>query len=272
MDIYLLNMKSKKNSVLNSLIIVFLFLFIGCNNIFEYSPYDIEVSEEDLNAQNIESLNTQDDTVVFAVISDTHSHYSDFTDAVEYINDMKDVDFAVVCGDITDAGLSTEFEWYGKIVKKLNVPYFTVIGNHDYRSNGGLIFREMFGSTNYYFDYAGYRFVCFDDVVWENDNATPDFEWLKEVLSPLDSATAQPTILFAHIPPTGDQLIGEKGDQMNQIISESSVSMCIYGHEHNFHYESSNNKEFLTLSSMNKKEIVRVQIVDTRISFNKIYF
>lgn len=265
-------MRNKKIKIQSSIITFCLVLFIGCNDIIEYSQYDINVSKRNLNLQNIETLNAQDDTVVFAVVSDTHSYYNDFTDAVAYINNMKDVDFAVVCGDITDAGLSTEFEWYHKISKKLKVPYFTIIGNHDYRSNGGRIFRKMFGSTNFYFDYAGYRFVCFDDVVWENDNALPDFNWLKEALSSGGSQISQPTILFAHIPHTSDQLVGEKGAQILQIISDSPVIMSIYGHDHTYHYEVTNNMEFLTLSSMNKREIVRVQMLDTRITFNKINF
>ena len=62
-------------------------------------------------------------------------------------------------------------------MKNLNKPYLTVIGNHDYLSNGEVIYKQMFGDYNYSFEFNKNKFILFDDIIIESNN-NPDFNWL----------------------------------------------------------------------------------------------
>jgi Predicted phosphohydrolases len=209
--------------------------FTSCTNLFSYSPFDADLKTQHLNAKSIATLQSasvaENDTVWFAVISDPHNNYDDLKDAITSINRMEGVRFVVCCGDITNWGTADEFRWYKEIIEKSVHPVITMIGNHDYLSNGHLVFQRMFGDTNFSFSYGGYNFVFFDDVVWEDNNSMPDFDWLQNSLS-----TAKTNVLFAHIPAWSDQMAGVFEQRMDSILSSNRVVGAIYGHDHGFQY------------------------------------
>jgi len=215
--------------------VLFSDFLISCTNLFSYSPFDINLKTQHLNANSIESLQSvvvsNNDTIRIAVISDTHNNYDDLEDAITSINRMDDIRFVICCGDITNWGTTDEFRWYKERIEKSNIPVITMIGNHDYLSNGYLVFQRMFGDTSFSFTYAGYNFVFFDDVVWENNNQAPDFAWLQNSLS-----TTKKNLLFAHIPVWSDQLEGTFAQQMDSIISDNGVIGAIYGHDHSYEH------------------------------------
>ena len=55
---------------------------------------------------------------------------------MESINKRGDVDFVVHCGDISDFGVTREFELQRDILEKLTMPYVVLIGNHDCLGSG----------------------------------------------------------------------------------------------------------------------------------------
>lgn len=217
----------------NSLVLcIALFVFSSCE-ILEFSPYDNGVAHENINADNIESINLNtnfSDTLKFALISDTHISYDVLKKAIKEIGKQEDLKFIVCTGDITNSGLAREFEWYAEIIKDSKYPVITVIGNHEYRSNGLKIFNRMFGPTNMSFMYMGYKFIMFDDVVWENNNQPPRFDWLKEELEESDS----PGVLLAHIAPCSNQLKGNYCEIFTGLISESNLILGLHGHIHSY--------------------------------------
>lgn len=221
-------------------IVVFILIVInlsGCNELIEYSPYDTNIVSKNINLTNTVFDNTAfltEDTLKFVLIADPHISYDDLKDAIKKINVEEDIKFIICCGDITDCGLSQEFLWYSRIIEKSKYPVITVIGNHDYRSNGRVIYERMFGPVNMTFKCMGYNFIMFDDVVWENKNRSPQFDWLGEELEKCD----QPTVLLAHIPPWTDQLEGEYSQTFEDLLSESSVILTLHGHLHSFSEES----------------------------------
>lgn len=209
-----------------------LLVLSACSDFIEYSPYDIKTDDEAYNINEISkigSLSLQPDTFKFIVFSDVHEWYDDLADAVESINRQNNIQFVVCCGDVSNSGLSQEYQWYIKAIKKLQVPIITVIGNHDYLSNGSLIFEKVFGSLNTSFVAGNYRFVFFDNDIWES-HISPRYDWLHQELN--DSIHKQ--ILFAHIPPWSDQMEGMHNLIYNQIVSAHDVKLCFYGHEHDY--------------------------------------
>lgn len=203
----------------------------GCSNLFEFSPYDTPASSRHLNyssAELIQKNHVPKDTFRLAVFSDPHSYYDDLYGAIKSINKQSGLNFVICAGDITEAGLAQEFQWYWDIAGTCRYPVVTAIGNHDYRSNGISLFKRWFGDTNYSFVAGKYRFILFDDIVWENNNTSPNFDWLKNTLA--DSLHYN--IIITHIPPWTDQLEGPYSAKFNGLITQSNTMFVIHGHLH----------------------------------------
>jgi predicted phosphodiesterase len=219
-------------------------LFTSCGKLTDYSPYDADISNTDVHSYHLDRIRQTEvsDTVKFALIADTHSYYDDLADAISSINQQEGLQFVVCCGDITDSGLAQEYNWYCDLIKKLKYPIITVIGNHDYLSNGSVIYRRIFGPSNFSFTINDYKFMAFDDVVWENSNRSPQFDWLR---SELQNDTIKKCILLAHIPPWTDQLEGIYSQIYEEIVKNSNIMLCLHGHNHQ--YEE---KEFASVPSV----------------------
>lgn len=237
-----------------------LLLTCSCNKLTDYSPYDANTKHSDLNALNIakiQNIRQPVDSVAFIAISDTHTNYSDLRAAVTAINQMPAISFVVVCGDVTNLGLCKEFDDYHHLISRLTVPVVTLIGNHDYLSNGKLIFTKMFGPTNFYFDIGDFRFVAFDNVVWENGNCAPDFKWFQKALAVPDGTTS---ISCYHINPGDCQLQNGYTDALRKIIETNPVSLSIFGHGHSCKSEEINNRTYLMLPDISKRSMARVTL------------
>ncbi|MEM3696177.1 MAG: metallophosphoesterase family protein, partial [Candidatus Bathyarchaeia archaeon] len=64
--------------------------------------------------------------------------------SIKEINDLSP-DVVLVCGDLTENGLISEFKTAVKELKRLKAEkVIYVSGNHDYRSTGYLLFKEFF--------------------------------------------------------------------------------------------------------------------------------
>jgi len=226
-------------------LLAILLLAISCENMFDYSPYETKVSSDhkDLHIDNLNSIEKHDKAskeFSFAIISDSHYQYKYLGDAISNINKRDDIDFVIHAGDIADHGFLKEFEMFANTMNGLSKPYFTVIGNHDYRSNGENIYDDMFGQRNYSFVYRNCKFVFFDDVFWEA-NETPDLDWLEEELK--DHQQYQHVFVTAHIPPKTAQFTGEYSARYGKLMSQNNVSLSIHGHNHIFQHSKRMNDD-----------------------------
>lgn len=211
----------------------------GCSLPFEYSPHDIKIKSEfkGLTAKNlakIKSLDQNKSSFKFAFISDNHTFYDDFEDQIKDINSRDDIDFVIHGGDITLSSLHKEFTWFNEIIGKLRVPFLTVIGNHDHLSNGKAIYEKSFGPTNYTFTFGACKFVMFDNIIWENNNKDPEFEWFKENIT--NDKAYNHVIPVSHIPPWGDQFINKYDSFVDEMMVEKGIKLSIHGHTHSYHY------------------------------------
>lgn len=87
--------------------------------------------------------------MLIAQISDLHLGpqfvQSSYDLAIKEIKNLKP-DIVVASGDFTESGLLREFQLAAERLKQLSdFPLITVPGNHDYRSTGYLIYKEVFG-------------------------------------------------------------------------------------------------------------------------------
>jgi 3',5'-cyclic-AMP phosphodiesterase len=216
--------------------IVFLLSNLQCKKIFEFSPYEIKLEEKYLNTTSknltrLQQINAQfsDTAFTVALLSDFHYYYNDLEAAVNLINSRNEIDFVIVTGDLVDRGLQQEYKLMHDKMSKLNVPWLTVIGNHDYLSDGEKIYDMMFGARNYSFSFSNTKFIFFDDVFWESEK-TPDFGWLQSQFS--DNGQYKHTIVCNHIPPDTDQFDNESKNVYLSTLADNSVELSICGHQH----------------------------------------
>lgn len=211
------------------------FSLLACEKVFDYSPYESKVKTEQNNTtqknlNRLNALNFQGDTFSFAVIADIHYHYNGLEEVIRHINNDAEIKFVLSMGDVADQGLLKEFELFHELMEGLSKPYLTVIGNHDYLSNGSLIYQRMFGEFNYSFTFGKVKFVAFDNVLLEKDEA-PDFNWLEAQLT--DSIN----IVFTHHPPFAHPCKGQKEERAyHRILIENKVQLSMHGHAHGWYY------------------------------------
>ena len=151
------------------------------------------------------------------------------------------------------------------------MPYLTVIGNHDYRSNGLDIYKEMYGEPNKSFTFNNNQFILFDDVFWES-NRLPDMDWLEKELK--NSEQYNTCFVLAHIPPYGDQFTEEMKSNYEQLMDTCDVELSIHGHIHNYIYDENGDGEtsYLTVTNIKDKEFVIIKVSGKSYSIIQVKF
>lgn len=209
----------------------------GCSMI-DYHPYDTRVSgAHDINRRNAERITAScegRDEVHFVLISDTQRWYDETEDAVRSINARSDVDFVIHCGDISDFGMTKEFELQRDILNRLHVPYMVLLGNHDCLGTGADTFRYIFGEPNFAFNAGDTHFLCLNSNAFEYDYsvAIPDFGFITADREALP-ATVRRTVVAMHAQPTSDQFNNNVANLFQyEIRRYPGLAFCMCGHEH----------------------------------------
>lgn len=227
-------------TIIKIVLLINVFLLLACEDMFDYSPYAIDFSDENrnVNQRNIEKLHARenDDTISIAFTGDTHRFFDETELFVSAVNKNKAIDFVIHVGDIADFGLPKQYLWANSYLLKLNVPYFVVIGNHDLVGNGSQAYLEMFGVLNYSFIYNSIKFVFINTNSREfkfNGNV-PDIQWLDKQLQPnIDFTKA---VVIFHVPPSdGDFDASLKEAFLNSLAHYNNVLFTVHGHLH--HHE-----------------------------------
>ncbi len=160
------------------------------------------------------------ENIKFVQVTDAHlSLKSDFSvrvleSAVEDINKQQDIAFVVFDGDNINEPKSEDLRKFVSIVKKLNVPYYIVVGNHDvYKSNNmskvryyeiirenNILFPQR--SANYKFTKNGFIFLTLDGAKEVIPGSTGYYKektlaWLDKTLTKNEK---KPVVIFQHFP------------------------------------------------------------------------
>jgi 3',5'-cyclic-AMP phosphodiesterase len=236
----------------------------SCKELFQYSPNEVRLEEEEknLNQKNIARLQAipAQDQIKFVVIGDSQRFYDDLDDFVTNINLQTGISFVLLNGDISDFGLNKEFKWINRILKKLTVPYFAVIGNHDMLANGRLVYNQMFGAENFSFTYGSFKFIGINTNSQETgyDGSIPDLPWLQRELA----GTYKQAFVFSHVPPFSGQFDEKKIQDYTSILRNNNVGMSIHGHQHDYSYSFpyADGVPYLVVSSMNKRSYAIVSV------------
>jgi predicted phosphodiesterase len=265
-------------------LLILLAVLWACENPFSYSPFEANVPKEirnttDRNLQKIARLDSVITDSIFhvAVISDAHYHLNSLRDAISNINSNENFSFIIVVGDITENGLQKEFELFHSIMKNSKKPYLTVIGNHDYLSNGGIVYQQIFGPVNYSFTFQNVKFVMWDNVLWES-NKVPDWEWFKHTLrQPAQeeggSSPYRHIIPFSHIPPFDGQL-KDSAESFHELLRKHEVKFSVHGHKHEYSYRElfGDGIQYVTVGSPQHREYTWLTISPGQMTFKKMEY
>ncbi len=222
-------------------LLVSLFLFGACGDAevagdVDYPLEDLLASQETVTPDTAiaEVSQRHFEPVVFAVVSDLHLD-GGFEDSIaqnvaalfmDAAGRSPAPEFLAITGDLVDTlaeppvdGEGTNVDALQKLLGLLEIPVETVLGNHDYYSDGAFIF-EMTGDPTgrtsffqdevgiepwYFTEHGGMRFVYLNSMYGErvadsfglNGSMGPEqLQWLDELLT-----EGIPAILFLHHPP-----------------------------------------------------------------------
>jgi len=155
-------------------------------------------------------LNAQIKPFHFIHISDTHigspdgKAEEDLRRTVADINNMSDIAFVIITGDITELGTDQQLKRAKEILDSLHTTYYIIPGNHDsgWSESGGASFISTFGYDKFSFDYSGVRFIgcASGPYVRMSDGHVPKdaIIWLDQVLK--KTSRDQPLIFLNHYP------------------------------------------------------------------------
>ena len=216
-------------------------LLTGCE-LFEFSPNETRTPEayRDLTRKNLAALHARlnpmgDDSLRFVFISDSQRFYEEAEAFVQSVNQQPGVAFVAIGGDISDFGLVREMRWVHDRLQHLNVPYLTVIGNHDHVANGRQAYQNVYGALNYSFTYAGTRFICIDTNSREYgfNGRVPDVGWLRAQLA--DSAGVAQQVVLSHVPPDDADFDPQlEAPYVQALGGAPKLAFHLNGHRHDF--------------------------------------
>jgi Icc protein len=213
------------------------FFLSGCESRVN-NPNKIDENSTNLTQKNLEKISKikLDDPYrfSFAIVSDSHTDYGDFRDIIKDINQKVEALFLIHAGDFTYLGWSAEFQNANSILKELTIPYLTVIGNHEWLSNGRQFYKEMFGDFDYSFVFYDYKFIFLDANSEANLGEPPNLDWLEDQLSGRDQYNL--VFVIAHQPPFDPTWSDETENRYRELMAENKVSLSIHGHLHYYWY------------------------------------
>ena len=253
-------------------------ILVSCNH-FEFSPNQTfdRISLRDVNANHLKELGngTNDDTVKFVLTGDSQRSRDETVEFCKVVNAIPGIDFVVLAGDISEFGVLKEMTWISRTLEDLNPPYVAVIGNHDETARGKEVFLNMFGALNYSFVYGGIKFVCHDSNSREyNFNGqVPDIPWLKKELKPSPGVTG--FVAVSHVPVNSLDFDSKLSKGYMETFAQTPGFLAsLHAHTHNYQlfYPDGSGIPYIVTSAVGNSEFLVIQIVNNKLSFERIYF
>ena len=239
-------------------------LLSGCE--VQYSPYAVDTDEPQYDESNIEKIppkSAGDSNYSIALISDTHRYYSELKQVIKKINDDGvDYNFVIHGGDITDAGLQSEFDFYHKIRKESQLPFVHCIGNHDALTNGIEVYRNQYGAFDRRFNVGTLHVIIFNNNTWEFGDKPVNLDWLEneiKLAKDIVNTEGGHIIVLNHIHHDSyERFSQEEIERYRQMLIDYDVSLSINGHNHGHTIQEIDSMKYLTIGSVGNLSFTRL--------------
>lgn len=210
--------------------------------------------------------NNDPDNFQFVVVGDRTGGMRPgvFAAAVEKINLMQP-EFVVSIGDLVTGRhkfINDEWNEFNGIVQRLEMPFFYVSGNHDFKTRIDKTWTERFGPGYYSFKYGDVLFITLNSqLIIDAKNEWPgeherQLAFLKETIA--KETDVRWTILLVHHPlwnyvktpetPESFRPIHERWLEVEQVLKGRKYTLFA-GHRHQYNKEVRNGQKYITLAT-----------------------
>lgn len=174
----------------------------------------------------------------FAVFGDNQGNYQVFGDLIDRLKNEKGLDFIVSVGDLVPYGELEHYQKARKMIGRLNLPFYQVMGNHDGVRGGWRNFLKFYGQFYYSFDYEGDRFIFLNNAFKESFDSD-QFNWLKRQLA---AGNPRHIFVFMHKPvfdPSEiykDHIMSGRAiiEELQKLFAKYHVNYVFAGHIHGY--------------------------------------
>ena len=202
------------------------------------------------SGKGLVTKNLRSTRLLFIQVADLHAPYDKggLDRFIEIVNNfLPKVGFVVFTGDAIDSGdiirttdvekVNKLYKTYAEKVRRLKVPFYNVIGDHDLalslnpelREYHSGVFKKFFGSTYYSFDYLNYHFIVLDlypHGLGHEDSEVYEKDWLRQDL--VRQPKNRPIIVFTHQP----IYTTKRYSEFLKIVKGYNLVAIICGHFH----------------------------------------
>ncbi|MES2801628.1 MAG: metallophosphoesterase [Bdellovibrionota bacterium] len=243
------------------------FLIITTCAPFKDSPFSDKVlsAERDLNIlaqkelQDVEG----DGEIKIALFADSHGNHRDLDVVLYQINQTPDVDFVVNLGDFTDSAYNLEYDRFVDSQEVLLRPNFTVMGNHDALGAGPIIFKKIFGPSNFWFETASARFIFFHTSNLEDPEGFEP-QWLLDAVA----SSVKNVFIFSHT--SLDDIERFPQELFRPVLQNPLVKMSINGHKHVYDLQNSGGTIVLRAPRVQRLQWLVIRIVGSNLEITRM--
>jgi len=180
--------------------------------------------------------------MIIVQISDMHCSSAQqflrdkLTTAVREINALNP-DIVIVAGDLTDNGFKTEFEEAKRFIDQIECQRKIVImGNHDSKYTGYMLFEEFFGPSRGILDTSDCRIVYVNTARPDREEGRVGKDQIKFIEESFTEDKFEILVMHHHlipVPDTGLELaiVEDAGDAL-KVLSSVSPDLVLSGHRH----------------------------------------
>lgn len=235
----------------NFIVLVLVSILIGCVDIG--SDLKIHTSQQ-ANPWTHLNLYNNPDNFQFAIVSDrTGEHRPDvFNSAIEKLNLLRP-EFVMSVGDLIEGytddenELNTQWNEFGAIAGKSQMPFFYVPGNHDISNKvTAKRWHQRLGRSFYHFVYRNVLFLCLNtEDTRESFLSNRQIEYFQRVLK--NNRNVRWTLVFMHKPLWQHE--NNKSWQKFESLLAPRAYTVFAGHEHRYNKSLRNGHRYYVLST-----------------------
>jgi Icc protein len=172
----------------------------------------------------------------FAVFGDVQDAIDRVQDIYAKMNADAAIRFVILVGDLTERGGADELERFRDELKRLRVPCYTTLGNHELGHSPPRYY-DYFGRGSSRFTFRGVQFTLLDSA---SATIAPDvYEWLDAWL---DEGRSGLHVVGMHVPPldpigarNGAFASRAEANKLLTRLARGGVDLTVYGHVHSYY-------------------------------------